>query len=290
MTNLADRVIDVQWGGRGCCVGEVVFEVGVGESGSSVEVKVELYLCDNVSAAVPGVEDTAAIAKVTLLRRKVFEGVGFKIQDTNGVDSLSDLLAIRSDVLDWSSADGAGDSGQALYPGIALPFAGLLHEVVPIVASGNLKSDRCGLIDEVREDWAFQTNLYDESIKACVWNEQVGAAPEREETQIFLFCKVNGLKEFGLTGYATEVAGRPADPEGGVGRERDVLLDVELLTAKVGAGGRWHGLMVLQRSMGATVASGGGVGLETVQSIEARLSPACDRKVQRENVCIQRLC
>ena len=73
------------------------------------------------------------------------------------------------------------------------------------------------------------------------------------------------MKEFGLSGYATEVTRRPADAEGGVGGEGDVLLDVE-----VGAGERWHGLMVLQR-LGRR--SGAGV-WESVQSAEARLSPA----------------
>ena len=119
----------------------------------------------------------------------------------------------------------------------------------------------------------MDSEVEDEAVEACVGDEEVAAAAEGEGGEVALSGESEGFEEGGLVGDAGEVAGGAADAEGGKGRERDVLLDLEK-----GAGHRLR----IRHSDGEE--GGGGRG-RTMEGRDGRFMDWL-----RRVLCIQRLC
>ena len=69
-------------------------------------------------------------------------------------------------------------------------------------------------------------HVEDEAVEAAVADEQVAAAAEDEEGQIAVAGEARRLRlSSDSAGDLAEEAGRPADAKGGVGGERDLLLE-----------------------------------------------------------------
>ena len=237
VADLADGVVDVDGCrrvARGDLCGEVAGEVGVGEVGGSSRAEAEDDLGDDVAVALGGVEDAVAIAEAAGRARQCDEGEGFKIEGAHGVDGLGDLLAVGADVLDGGAADGAGDAGEALDAADAL-LADVVDEVVPVHASGDVEVDVVGAGDggQARGFQGADGDAEYESVEAGVADQEIAATAEGEDRELLLACELDGFEELIFRRDGAEKTSGPADPEGGVGGKRDVLLD--------GNGSKRHG-------------------------------------------------
>ena len=228
VTDGADSVVDVD-GGWGLA-GEVAGEVGVGEVGFGGGVEAEADGGDDVAVAVSGVEDASAVGEAALVGGEIDEGGGFEVEGADGGDGVGDLLTVGSYVLNGGAADGAGDAGEALDSGDSL-LGDVEDEGVPVAASGD------GVVDVTAIGLGLERVCYgdveDEAVEAGVADKEIAASAEDEDGEVVGAGVGDGFEESGFAGDVGEEVSGAADAEGGVGGERDVLLDVE--------GGRLHG-------------------------------------------------
>ena|SRR5215469_12221754 len=91
---------------------------------------------DDVAASVGGVEDALAVGKAALGVGQFHETRGCQVECADRGNGFGDLLPVGAYVLDGSSADGAGDSGEALDAADSL-LAGGEDECVPLHAGGD---------------------------------------------------------------------------------------------------------------------------------------------------------
>ena len=140
-------------------------------------------------------------------------------------DGVGDLLSVGADVLDGRAADAAGDTGEALDAADSL-LADVEDEGVPVGAGGDC------VIDEVACAVGFSGSVdgdvEDQAVEAPVADQEIAAAAEDEDRAALRSrAKLHGFEELGFGANVAEETGRATDAEGGVGRERDMLLNVE---------------------------------------------------------------
>lgn len=226
-----DGVVDVQR--RGGFVCEMMLEVGVGQVGFCQAAEAKGDGGDDVSIAMDGVEDAAAVGEAALLVREVDEGVGFEIEGADIDDGVGNLLAVGSDVLDGSTADGARDASEAFDTADSL-LADCEDKGVPVGSGGNDVVDV--LVGDERLNGLIDGDVEDEAIEAGIANEEIAAPAKDKDGKATLAGELHGFEKGGFGADFAEEAGRSADAEGSVGGEGDVLLDTD--------GGTVHGLRV----------------------------------------------
>ncbi len=168
----------------------MALQVGVGNVGARFKIEPKGDRSDDITATLGRVEDAAAIGEATLLMRESDEGHGFRIVGADSNDRACDLLAIGTNILHGSSADGAGNSGEAFDTADSL-LADMKHKGVPIRSGGS------GVIGETIIGNAFDGvvdgDVDDKTVKASIADEQVAASPEDEDLEAPLARKLDGI-------------------------------------------------------------------------------------------------
>lgn len=205
-----DGVVNVEWGGVGGTQGS---QVGVAEVGLGLGMQAEADRGDDVAVAVSAVEEAGAVGEAAL-------GIGegnrcqcLQVKRGDLVDALRHLLAIGTDVLDRGTAGKAGDSCEAFHAGDSLP-ADFEHEGVPISAGGNVEED--GAVQVGANDRCGEGDVEDESGKAGVRHDEVGAPAEREDRKMVGAGERDRFKQIGVGMDGGEEAGSAAELERGV--------------------------------------------------------------------------
>jgi len=144
-------------------------------------------------------------------------------------DRIGYLLTISSDVLDRRASDAAGNAGEALDAANSLLAEGH-DEGVPVCAGGR------GCIEDVALSgclgWRSDGHVENQAVEATVADEEITAAAEDEERQVVLASEAHGFDQLGFSSDFAEKTSRTTDAQGGIGRERDMLLNTD--------GSRWH--------------------------------------------------
>ena len=88
-------------------------------------------------------------------------------------------------------------------------------EGVPVSASGNGAVHEVAVINLL--DGGINGDVKDKAVETGVTNQQVASAPKDEDVQAALASEFDGFHKSGFCIDLAEVAGGPADAEGGVG-------------------------------------------------------------------------
>ena len=175
-----------------------------------------------------GVEDTAAIGEAAELGRQRDKVEGFEIERPYREDAGGHLLPVGADVLDGSAADETRDACEAFDTGDT-SFGDVKDEGVPIHSGWDLIGDACLprhiVAVAIDDDGSRDLDVENEAVEAAVADEEVAAPAQDKERKAALAGEGDGFEKLVLAGNFTEIAGRAANAEGGVGGERDLLLD-----------------------------------------------------------------
>lgn len=236
MPDTADSVVDLEWGGGHPAAGEALLEVSVSKVWYGFQVEPEGDSGDDVAIAVGGVEDAGAVAEAAEFGREGDERQAFKVKGVNCGDGGGDLLAIRSDVLDWAAANQAGNSSETLYAADPC-FCDEQDKSVPVKTGGYSIGERSlgrrgadavafkvsafyaeGIIDGYLQNYARVARIVDQKIAASAEDENWETTGARE---------INSLEKLVLVADSEEEASRAPNSESGVGGEWNVLLKID---------------------------------------------------------------
>lgn len=161
VTNRTDSVVDLDW--RGLGLGEMTSKIGISQAGFARPVEAKGNAGDDVAPRMGGIEDAAAIGESALRVVEGHEAGALKVEHTHLGDRLGDLLTVGTDVLDRSTTDRPGDSGETFDAADSL-LADREDEGVPVCTG------RDGVLDEVLLAGdckrTVERDVEDESVKA----------------------------------------------------------------------------------------------------------------------------
>jgi hypothetical protein len=169
------------------------------------------------------VEDTAAVGESTILAWNINKCHGFEVEGADNANGLSDLLPIGADILNGRAPDRAGDTGEALDTADLLLTDGE-NKSIPLHPCGYCVESHIAVDGDIRRP--SDGYVKHEAIKATIVDQQVTATTKRKEPKSAFEGKVYGLQQGRLAGDLSEVAGRAANFERGIGSERNILPDV----------------------------------------------------------------
>ena len=171
------------------------------------------------------VEEAGAVGEVAVSRGEVDEVGGFEIEGAYGGDGGGNLLTVGSDILDRSTADGAGNSGEAL-KACAVVGDGALHKGVPVFSgSGPVEAGSIGLGVGFN---ATEGHVEDEAGKAGVGDKKIAAATQDEKGLVVFAGPADAFDDLFFRDCLRKPAGRATYAEGGQRGERDVLQNLHL--------------------------------------------------------------
>ena len=142
----------------------------------------------------------------TIARLLIDKGFGF-ILATDGNEYFRNFLAVSSHILHGSSADRSGDAAQA-FDSCKITIHTQAHESVPFLTRAGAND---GFIPMSFPIDARQTDFHNETRKAVIGDQKVGASAEHKHRLILVFCKLNRAQNnvFGRSVY--EISCRAAD-------------------------------------------------------------------------------
>jgi len=208
-------------------------QIRVAHGGRTAGGEPIVHAGDNIATTINRVESAAAVAKAALCHWKLDKAAFLKVEGPHPLNRRGDFLTVSAHILHRRPAHRAGDAGQAL-DARAVVVDCALDEAVPVFACRNLINPLlclAGLARSICRSDAAQAHPQDQPVKSGVGDQQVAAPAQHKELRLALLCPGCCLCDLIFTGNLDKPARRPADREGGEGRQQLVFFDEHRIKA-----------------------------------------------------------
>ena len=165
-------------------------------------------------------EEAVAIAEGAILRASLFEGQGIAAEDADAGDRRSNVLTVRTHVLNRCCARRSGDPGQAFEAGPVTQ-----HRTVDDGFPGH--SSACGHRAPIAKLDLGDPHVDDETVIAFVRHDEVRAAAQYRGGDVLIRGPSKRIRQAGLVVGPHEMLRGPAELQRRERGERNVTLDVE---------------------------------------------------------------
>ncbi len=152
------------------------------------------------------------------------------------IDNRRYFLPVGADILHGSSADRAGNTGEAFHAS-TIQSKALLHEVVPGDTCADAELRSVFFFEEIK---AWDADFEDEAVESIVGDEQVAASAENEEIDSALDRPGDGFFDFSFSSGLDKPARKAANTKRGQRSERLVFNEMHWIKS-IATGLDWLG-------------------------------------------------